>query len=206
MRNKVINFFKRAGLIKQAGDGRAKAQSHQDPLFKAMPSWWMVLFAYLLAFLFCYGLHQFFLWIPPYLKEVFKNLRGLPESWADIGLYWAERALKWIAVGSAIYHNLWQLGTRYKLTPHDLQMESWFPIRKLVAVPYGSVRRTGFQQSLVGLLLNYAHIEIDTGSPTGPLVFLNCPKPKLFLSILQPKVESVLQPGLVHHKRASDAS
>lgn len=175
-----------------------------DVAFKAMPSWWVVLFAYALAALFCYFAHMFFIWFPPYLREVFKNLKGLPIAWADIGLFWAEKGLCWIVIAAAVYHNLWQVSTRYKLTSHDINIESWFPLRRITSTPYGSVRRVGFQQSIVGLIFNFGHIEIDTGSPVGPLVLLDCPKPKKFVEILQPKVEAALQPGLAPHRRYTD--
>jgi hypothetical protein len=182
----------------------APAPAVPDALFKAWPSWWMVLLAYSLAAGFCYLNHQFFLWFPPYLVEVFKNLKGVPLGWADIGVYWAEQGLKWIAILAAVYHNLWQVSTRYKLTSHGIHVESWFPFHRVTAAPYGSVRRVGYQQSLIGLALNYGHIEIDTGSPSGPLVLLNCPRPKKFMAILQPKVEAILQPQLSSHRRGSD--
>ncbi len=174
-----------------------------DILFKAMPSWWVVLFAYALAALFCVGIHHFFLWFPPYLYEVFKNLRGLPEAWANVGLFWGERGLTVIAIVAAIYHHLWQIGTRYRLSTHNIRIENWFPVHRVITIPYGAVRRAGYQQSFLGLILNYGHIEIDTASPT-PLVLLNCPHPTQFLKTLEPKVEQVLQPSLTHHKRATD--
>ncbi len=202
-----MGLFKKPETTKAASGGHHKASpvpAAADTLLKVMPSWWVVLLAYLLAALFCYLIHQFFQWFPPYLKEVFKNLRGLPESWADLGLFWAERGLTWIAVLAALYHNLWQLGTRYKLTSHDIQVENWFPLRRVIAIPYGSVRRVGFQQSLVGLLFRYGHIELETGSPSGLLVLLDCPKPPQFVALLQPKVEAAVQPGLAHHRRSTD--
>lgn len=214
MRAPILNFFKKAEPARSSGEkthahrsgpfpsGKA-AQEKQDLLFKAMPSWWMVALAYCLAVLFCYWVHQFFLWFPPYLKEVFKNLRGLPLTWADLGLFWAEKGLIWIAILAAIYHNLWQVGTRYRLTSHDLHIENWFPLHRITSVPYGSVRKLSFQQSLFGLAMNYGHIEIDTGSPTGPVMLYDCPRPKEFLAALQPKVEAVLQPHLAH-RRSSD--
>jgi hypothetical protein len=217
MKAPVINIFKKhqpEPPKPQTGDHslRPKGVSTQTPshassdtYHRTMPSWWVVLLAYLLAAGFCYLAHQFFLWFPPYLKEVFKNLRGLPAAWADLGLFWAERGLVWIAVGAAVYHNLWQIGIRYKLTSHDITVESWFPLHQVLSIPYGSVRRVGFQQSIVGLAFNYGHVEIDTGSPSGPLVLLNCPKPKKFLSLLQSKVEAVVQPTLSHSRRSSDS-
>lgn len=215
MKAPVINIFKKkqAETAKSpAGDHSFRSKPHvshetahvasEIPL-KAMPSWWVVLGAYALAGLFCYLAHQFFLWFPPYLREVFMNLKGLPTSWADLGLFWAERGLVWVAIAAAVYHNLWQVGTRYKLTSHDITVESWFPLHRVVSAPYGSARRVGFQQSVFGLLFNYGHVEIDTGSPSGPLVLLNCPKPKKFVAALQPKVEAALQPGLSSHNRRS---
>ncbi len=211
MKTRILNFFKRPEHLKPSAHGKTSSPSdaHKTPfsldvIFKAMPSWWMVLFAYLLAYAFCDLNHRFFVWFPPYLLEVFKNLRGLPTTWADLGLYWGERGLKTIAIVAAVYHNLWQLGTRYKLTANNINLVSWFPLHQVTNVPYGSVRRVGFQQSPIGLIFNYGHIEIDTGSPSGPLVLLNCPRPKKFIDLLQPKVESVVQPNLAHHRRTGD--
>jgi hypothetical protein len=212
LKNILSNFKKKPEPpAKPASDGRhkhahaaASQSSSNDTLLKARPSWARVFILYGMALIFCYLAHQFFLWFPPYLKEVFKNLRGLPESWADFGLYWGERGLIWVAILSAVYHNLWQLGTRYRLTSHDIQVENWFPIRRVLSIPYGAARRVGFQQSPLGLALNYGHIEIDTGSSAGPMILHDCPKPKAFLAVLQPKVEAVLQPHLPH-RRASDS-
>jgi len=216
MRAPILNIFKKkhteAG--KSAGDHAARSKgapastasaSAQDVIYKTMPSWWVVGLAYVLAGFFWYLIHRFFTWFPPYLYEVFKNLKGLPVSWADIGLFWGERGLIWIAILAAVYHNLWQLGTRYKLASHHLSLENWFPLRRVTAIPYGSMRRVGYQQSVLGLLFDYGHIEIDTASPTGPLLLLNCPKPKKFVELLQPKVEAAVQSGLSHHKREADS-
>jgi hypothetical protein len=169
----------------------AKTSAYSETVLKCMPSQWAVLFAYLIAAAFCYFAHRFFLWFPPYLYEVFKNLRGLPTSWADLGLLWGEKGLITIAVAAAIYHHFWQLGTRYVLSNRDIRVESWFPARRVMTIPYGAVRRVGYQQNPLGLMLNYGHIEIDTASQT-PLLLLNCPKPALFLKTLQPKVEAAL--------------
>ena len=201
MRAPVMNLFKK----KNPEPTSAKAkETASDEVFKTMPSWWVVLLAYGLAYGFCWLSHQFFLWFPPYLREVFKNLRGLPIEWADLGLTWAERGLIWIAWAAAVYHQLWQLGTRYRLTSHDIQVEHWFPFRQVTSTPYGSVRRIGFRQSLVGLIFNFGHIEIDTGSGPGPMTLLNCPAPRKFTQRIQPKVESILQPHLAHHRRSGE--
>lgn len=216
MRAPIFNIFKKKHLeaSKSAGEHAARSKgtsastastTAQDVIYKAMPSWWVVALAYTLAGIFCYLIHHFFLWFPPYLYEVFKNLKGLPLSWADTGLFWGERGLIWIAIIAAVYHNLWQLGTRYKLASHHLSMENWFPLRRVTAIPYGSMRRVGYQQSALGLLFNYGHIEIDTASPTGPLLLLNCPKPKKFVELLQPKVESLAQAALIHHKKEAES-
>ncbi len=167
-------------------------------LFKQMPSWWVTLFCYLLAVLFIHYNHVFFTWFPPYLYEVFKNLRGLPTSWADLGLYWAERALKTIAILSALYHQFWQLGTRYVLTDQEIRIETWFPIRKVVSVPLGAIRRYGYQQNWLAALLNFGTVEIDTASLT-PVVLANCPKVTLFTEVLKPRIEAV------HKSRRIDA-
>jgi hypothetical protein len=169
-----------------------KTPAYSETLFRSMPSHWVVIFAYLAAGIFCYGAHQFFLWFPPYLYEVFKNLRGLPTAWADLGLLWGERGLVTIAIAAALYHHLWQLSARYVLSNKDIRVETWFPVRRVTAVPYAAVRRAGFQQSPLGIVLNYGHIEIDTASQT-PLVLVNCPQPALFLKTLQSKVESALK-------------
>lgn len=212
MKTTVINFFKKKhaepGKTPSGEHARSKAAvpAAADGVWKAMPSWWVVFLAYVLAGVFCYGAHQFFLWFPPYLKEVFLNLKGLPMDWADKGLFWGERGLVWIAIAAAVYHNLWQAGTRYKLSSHDITVENWFPVRRVISVPYGSVRRVGFQQSPLGFLFQYGHVEIETGSPSGSLVLLNCPQPSVFVAHLQPKVEAVLQPGLASHTRRSSDS
>ncbi|GEM_PF-1453424 len=215
MKAPVINIFKKnhpeggkaAGsehpLRSKMSPAPSAAPASSDLTFKATPSWWVAAGAYILAAFFCYCVHQFFLWFPPYLKEVFLNLKGLPMAWADLGLLWGEKMLVWIAIAAAIYHNLWQVGTRYQLTAHDVNVENWFPMHRVVSAPYGSVRRVGFQQSPLGFVLNYGQVEIDTGSPSGPLVLLNCPKPAKFVSLLQPKVEAVIQPGLASHVRRS---
>lgn len=217
MKAPVINIFKKKlpemskpsaadhSIRFKPGGVSPPAPSSADLVFKAMPSWWVVFLAYVLSGVFCYLVHRFFLWFPPYLKEVFMNLKGLPITWADFGLFWAERGLVWIAIVAAVYHNLWQVGTRYRLTSHDITVESWFPLHHVVSTPYGSVRRVGFQQSLVGLLFNYGHIEIDTGSSTGLLILLNCPKPKKFTNLLQTKVEAAIQPALSHSRRITDS-
>ncbi len=211
MRAPVINIFKKkqTETVKIATEHPTRpkpvsATQSAEVSIRFMPSWWVVLLAYLLAAGFCYGVHRFFLWFPPYLFEVLKHLKGIPQSWADLGLFWGERGLTWIAIAAAGYHNLWQVSARYQLTSHDIFIQSWFPFRRVIATPYGSVRRVGYQQSLIGLIFNYGHVEIDTGSPSGPLVLLNCPSPKKFTSILQFKVESIIQPQLVSHRRSVD--
>src|SRR5437879_6410413 len=107
MKATVLDIFKKSGAAKPAADHpqHSKSNPPSDLVFKAMPSWWMVLFAYVLALIFCVLIHRFFVWFPPYLREVFKNMRGLPMSWADLGLYWGERGLKTIALAAAVYHN-----------------------------------------------------------------------------------------------------
>src|SRR5690242_2843021 len=127
MKTSVLNIFKKS----ESERPHKGVASSAVVLVEAMPSWWVVLLAYVLAAIFCYFVHRFFVWFPPYLMEVFKNLRGLPESWAELGLYWAEKGLRWVAIASAVYHNLWQLGTRYKLTGHDIQLQNWFPLRRV---------------------------------------------------------------------------
>lgn len=210
MKDTVMNLFKKkhsepakvsAGEHARSKSVGSAASIHSDTVWKAAPSWWVVLLAYILAGIFWYVVHQFFLWFPPYLKEVFLNLKGLPMDWADKGLLWGERGLVWIAIAAAVYHNLWQIGTRYRLSSHDIIVENWFPVRRVVSVPYGSVRRVGFQQSPLGFLFQYGQVEIETGSALGPLVLPNCPNPTVFVAHLQPKVEAVLQPGLASHNR-----
>jgi membrane protein YdbS with pleckstrin-like domain len=202
MKTPSFRFFKKTENVKPRLENPKPGAPDpaKDLLFEAMPSWWVVLLAYLLALIFCFFVHQFFHWFPPYLREIFKNLRGLPVSWADQVLFWGERVLSLVAVAGAVYHNLWQIGTRYRLTSHDMQIENWFPVRKVKAVPYGSIRYVGYQQSLLGLAFKYGHIEIETGSTTGLLVLVNCPHPGDFIRTLQSKVEAVLQPHSSQHR------
>jgi len=162
-------------------------------LFRQMPTWWVTFFGYLLAVIFCRYNHWFFgTWFPPYLYEVFKNLRGLPTTWADLGLYWAERGFAVIAILSALYHQFWQIGTRYVLTEQEIRIENWFPVRRVTSIPLGAIRRYGYQQNWLALLLNFGTIEIDTAS-SSPVTLSNFPKPKLFLQNLKPSVETALQ-------------
>ena len=204
----LFNKKKNPETAKPGSEHSSKSKASQpapsplesDLLFKTMPSWWVVAWAYAIALGFCYGAHLFFPWFRPYLLEVFMNLRGLPTAWADLGLDWAQKLVTWAAVGAAVYHNLWQVGSRYKVTPHDIRVESWFPLRRVVSIPFGSVRRVGFQQGPLGLLCRYGHVEIDTGSPDGPLLLLNCPNPQKAAALLQTKVEAVVQPSLAHHR------
>ena len=207
MRSPLLNVFKKSVIPKavSAPTQHGPKSSMSETSIKWMPSWWIVILAYALAALFCYGTYKFFIWFPPYFQEVFKNLRGLPVTWADIGLLWAKRGLWWIAILAAVYHHLWQMSTRYQLTSHDIYIESWFPFRRVIATPYASVRRIGFQQTFLGLIFNYGHIEIDTGSPSGPLVLINCPRPKKFMEILQGKVEKVIQPQYPSALRSMDS-
>ena len=158
----------------------------------ATPTWWGIGFAWVLAATFCWLIHQFFLWCPPYLQEIVKNLRGLPYAWFEPKLFWTERGLMAIAAFSALYHTLWKLFTRYWLTANDIQIKTWFPMRRIQAIPYGAVQRIGIQQSFLGVLLRYGQVEIDTGSPLGPVFLQNCPKPEEFLKILRQRVETVL--------------
>lgn len=182
----------------------SRAKAGMSPVsetsFKSMPTWWVVLMGYGLAAVFWHYCHLFFQWFPPYLLEVFKHLHGLPTTWADLGLYWAERGLEWAAAAAAVYHQLWQVGTRYKLTSHDLHIQSWFPVRTVVSVPFGAIKKVGFQQGPLGLLFNYGNVQIDTASLSGPLVLLNCPKPKRFTDFLLTRVEPSRQsPGQHQH-------
>ena len=167
-------------------------------LFKQMPSWWVTLYAFILVGAFCYVSRLFFNWIPPYLYEVFKNLRGLPTTWADLGLYWAERVLDWMVAAAAVYHLLWQIGTRYILTEQEIRIELWFPFRKVVSIPLGAIRRYGYQQNWLAVLLGFGTIEIDTAGPA-PVRLLHCPKPKVFLESLKPHVETALKAPISHH-------
>jgi hypothetical protein len=182
----------KASFLKKEGSVRAESA---NVLFKQMPTWWVTLFGYLLAALFCRYNHWFFsIWFPPYLYEVFKNLRGLPTTWADLGLYWAERGFAAIAVLSALYHQFWQIGTRYVLTEQEVRIEAWFPVRRVTSIPLGAIRRYGYQQNWLAWLLNFGTVEIDTAS-SSPVILPNCPKPKLFLQNLKPGVEEALQKG-----------
>ncbi|HET9870434.1 MAG TPA: PH domain-containing protein, partial [bacterium] len=123
----------------------------------------------------------------------------LPYAWFADALIWLERGVIGVAFLSALYHNLWKLGTTYKLTDHDLQVSQWFPIRMRQSVPYGAVRRLGSKQGLLGALLDYGHVEVDTGGSV-PLVLVNCPRPQKFVETLQHKVEEVLQPQLLQNR------
>jgi hypothetical protein len=169
-------------------------------LFKQMPSWWVTLYAFVLVSAFCYFSHLFFTWVPPYLYEVFKNLRGLPTAWADLGLYWSERALDWVVIAAAFYQLFWQIGTRYILTEQEIRIEGWFPMRKVVSIPLGAVRRYGYQQNWLAVLLNFGTIEIDTSGPA-PARLPHCPKTKIFLELLKHLVASALQNSTVSPPR-----
>jgi membrane protein YdbS with pleckstrin-like domain len=195
-----IPFIKKTGKLRlhTVGPNDTEPASEGNAMFESRPSGRVVVLAYLLAVLFCFFAHQFFDWFPPYLREIFKNLRGLPVAWADQILLWGERILALLAAACALYHHLWQLGTRYRLTAHDIRVETWFPTRRVKAVPYGAVRHVGYQQSPAGLVFRYGHIEIDTGGSGGPLVIVNCPRPAEFTAALQDKVEAVLRPSLKH--------
>lgn len=160
--------------------------------FKQMPSWWVTLYAYVLAGLFIYASHLFFAWIPPYIYEVFKNLRGLPTAWADLGIFWAQRGLTVIAIAAALYHQLWQISTRYILTEQEIRIESWVPMRKVSSIPLAAVRRYSFQQNLIAVVLNFGMVEIDTASQNA-VTLPNCPKPQDFLDKLKPAVEAHLK-------------
>jgi hypothetical protein len=162
-------------------------------LFKEMPSWWVTLYAYILLGLFWYASNLFFAWIPPYLYEVFKNLRGLPTTWADLGLFWAQRGFLFIAIAAALYHQFWQIGTRYILTEHEIRIESWFPFRRVTSIPLTAVRRFSFQQNWFAVLLNFGIVEIDTASQS-PVLLPNCPKPRVLIDHLKPWVAE-------HHSR-----
>jgi len=161
-------------------------------LLKQTPTWWVAVYAYLLAGAFCYFSHLFFNWFPPYLYEIFKNLRGLPTSWADLGLFWAHRGLNVIAIVTALYYQFWQIGTRYILTEQEIRIEYWFPMRKVNLIPLGAIRRYGYQQNWLAVLLNFGTIDVDTAGPT-PALLPFCPQPKIFINALKPKVEAKLQ-------------
>jgi hypothetical protein len=160
-------------------------------LLKQKPSWCIPVFAYFLMFFFFYLSRLFFNWFPPYLYEVFKNLRGLPTSWADFGLFWAHRGLNVVAVVCALYYQFWQWGTRYVLTEREIRVESWFPARKVNSIPLGAIRRYGYQQSWLGFLCRFGTLEIDTAGPA-PVLLPHCPQPKIFIDTLKPKVEAKL--------------
>lgn len=161
-------------------------------LLKQKPSWCVPIFAYFLMFLFFYLSHLFFNWFPPYLYEVFKNLRGLPTSWADWGLLWAHRGLNIVVFLCALHYQFWQLGTLYILTEREIRVESWFPSRKLSSIPFGAIRRYGYQQNWLGFVCHFGTVEIDTAGPT-PALLPHCPEPKTFIDTLKPKVEAKLQ-------------
>lgn len=181
-------------------DGESKTLfSTPEIRMETQPTIWVVVYSYLLAFVFCLLVHRFFIWCPPYLREIVKNLRGLPFSWFEMGLYWMERVLMGIAFLSALYHNLWKLATRYDVTDLDVRVTRWFPMRQVLSVPYGAVKRLGFKQSMLGVVLNYGHVEIDTGGALGPVVLANCPQPQKFTEALQQKVGETLRPSAIRH-------
>jgi len=184
----------KAPLSKKEGS----LKSGEVVILKRMPSWWVTLFGYALALVFCHYNHFFFSnWFPPYLYEVFKNLRGLPTAWADLGLYWAEKGFAAIALLSALYHQFWQVGTRYILTDQEVRVESWFPGRKVTSIPLEAIRRYGYQQNWLAALLGFGTIEIDTASFT-PVLLANCPRVSEFAARLKeklgPKLASVDRP------------
>jgi hypothetical protein len=194
-----------ASVFEKGGSAPKSPEAHSilsisETLMKVKPTIWVVGYGYLMAIVFSFFVHRFFIWCPPYLQEIAKNLRGLPFSWFQMILYWMERGVIGIAFLSALYHNLWKLATVYKLTDHDIQIANWFPMRHLQSVPYGAVKRLGFKQSFLGVLLNYGHVEIDMGSAQGPILLVNCPNPKKFMETLQHKVEEVLQPQLLQNR------
>jgi uncharacterized membrane protein YdbT with pleckstrin-like domain len=196
---RISGLFEKGSLAPKAVESRPII-SISETLIKAKPTAWVVFYGYLMALLFSFLVHRFFLWCPPYLQEIAKNLRGLPFSWFQMALYWMERGVIGIAFLSALYHNVWKWATTYKLTDHDIQIANWFPMRHLQSVPYGAVKRLGFKQSFLGVVLNYGHVEIDTGSAQGPILLVNCPQPKKFMETLQHKVEEVLQPQLLQNR------
>ena len=195
----MVGVFGKGSAPSKPGEARPLI-SISETLVKTQPTIWVVVTSYLMALVFSFLVHRFFLWCPPYLQEIVKNLRGLPFTWFETALYWLERGVIVIAFLSALTHNLWKLATLYKLTDHDIQVSHWFPTRQLQSVPYGAVKRVGFKQGLLGVLLNYGHVEIDTGSAQGPLLLVNCPRPQKFMETLQHKVEEVLQPQLLQNR------
>jgi membrane protein YdbS with pleckstrin-like domain len=161
-------------------------------LFKAMPSWPRVIFAYLVAGAVWMASEKYIPLLKEPAYEVCKNLRGLPLAWADLALAWSEKGLKAVAVTMALYHQLWQLGTRYKLTANSVHVEHWFPQREATLVPYAVVRKATLRQDPLDLLLWSGSVEIDTGA--GPLVLESCPNPARLFRLLQAKVEAAAPP------------
>ena len=192
----MINVFEKSNPTIKVPEPRPVI-SISETLIKVRPTWWVVVYSYFLTIGFSCLVYRFFLWCPPYLQEVVKNLRGLPFLWFEVGLYWLERVFIGIALLSAIYHNLWKMCTLYKLTDHDIQISNWFPMRRHQSIPYGAVKRIGFKQSLLGIVLDYGDVEIDTGSAQGSVILVNCPKPQKFAEILQHKIEEILQPHVL---------
>jgi uncharacterized membrane protein YdbT with pleckstrin-like domain len=192
----MINVFEKSNPTIKVPEPRPVI-SISETLIKVRPTCWVVVYSYFLAIGFSFLAYRFFLWCPPYLQEVVKNLRGLPFSWFEVGIYWLERIFIGIALLSAIYHNLWKMCTLYKLTDHDIQIGNWFPMRRHQSIPYGAVKRIGFEQSLLGIVLDYGNVEIDTGSFQGSVILANCPKPQKFVETLQHKIEEILQPHVI---------
>jgi hypothetical protein len=196
--NHLFKFRKRETVRGKAEPVQHFAQEAE--IISTSPSGWGVFFAYFLALVFLWASDMFFTWFTPYFQEVFKNLRGLPLSWADLGIYWAERGLGTLAVLMAVYHNIWKVTTRYRVGAQNLSVESWLPMRKVTIISYGAIRKAGYRQGVLGFLVNYADIEIDTGSPLGPVVLPNCRKPKVLLKALQEKVDLAFQPHFLPAK------
>ncbi len=182
--NRVQKLFKR-GKLAQSG----KEAAGPALLYDAMPSWLTVLFAYVLLLAFWISANRIFPLLPPYAYDICKNLRGMPTAWADLALLWSEKGLKLIALLAVAYHQIWQLCTRYKMTSQAVHVESWFPRREATLLPFASIRKVSFRQSLLGLILNSGTVEIDTGGAGQPLTLDYCAKPAAFYKLLQSKID-----------------
>jgi hypothetical protein len=159
-------------------------------LLKAMPSWPILALHVLLALTLWLGSGHLLPLLKPYAYDVCKNLRGLPQSWADLALDWSELGLKCLALAAAVYQLLWQLGTRYRLTSHALVVEHWFPRRGTTMVPYGFISRASFSQNPLELLCFAGSLEIDSGGASAPLILESCHRPDAFFRLLQAKVDA----------------
>ena len=155
-----------------------------EPLgFRPAASWTLAQWA--LTLLGILAIHQFFGWLPPYLQEVVRNLKGFPQAWADLFLLWSERFLVFVVVLSAVVQTGWRFSTRYWVTNRGVQVKTLIPERRMDLLPFHSIRSTAFRQGLLGWMMDFGTVEIDLGGPRGPVELRQCPKPEAFLHEIQ---------------------